>query len=83
MHAFVWHALPLPERAVDQTFNVVSRFPYMPATTGWLSAVRVPVLMDCTKARTDLGWEPEYDTLDTLAETVHAARAKGLLSSPR
>ncbi len=38
------------------------------------------MLMDCTKAREKLGWEPAYDALETLAETIHAARAEGLLA---
>ena len=35
--------------------------------------------MDTAKARTELGWRPEHDAGETLAETVTAARAKGLL----
>ena len=51
----------------------------MPAQASWLNALRVPVLMDCSKARSALGWEPQYDALETLAETVQAAREEGLL----
>lgn len=77
--ALGWYALPLPDVAVDATLEIVSRFPLMPARATWLNAVRVPVLMDCTKARRELGWEPRYDVLDTLADTIQAARTKGLL----
>ncbi|MDQ4094847.1 MAG: NAD-dependent epimerase/dehydratase family protein [Actinomycetota bacterium] len=79
-HALGWYALPIPELAVDATLNVVSRMPLLPAQASWLNAIRVPVLMDCTKAREKLGWEPAYDALETLAETIHAARAEGLLA---
>ena len=79
-HALGWYALPIPELAVDATVNIVSRMPLLPAQASWLSAIRVPVLMDCTKAREKLGWEPAYDALETLAETIHAARAEGLLA---
>ena len=41
--------------------------------------IRVPVLMDCSKARAALDWDPKYDALETLAETVQAAREQGLL----
>lgn len=77
--ALGWYSIPIPELAVDATVEIVSRFPLMPARAAWLNAIRVPVLMDCTKATRELGWEPSYDVLDTLAETVHAARAKGLV----
>jgi UDP-glucose 4-epimerase len=78
-HALGWYAIPIPELAVDATARIVSRLPILPASASWVHAVRVPVLMDCTKARMKLGWAPESDAMDTLAETVYAARAKGLL----
>ena len=82
-HALGWYAMPIPELAVDVTAKVVSRLPLMPARATWVNALRVPVLMDCTKARKELGWEPAYDALGTLAELVHGSRQKGLLSTPR
>jgi nucleoside-diphosphate-sugar epimerase len=77
--ALGWYSIQLPELAVDATVEIVSRLPLMPARAAWLNALKVPVLMDCSKAERELGWEPEHDVLDTLAETVHAARATGLL----
>ncbi|MDQ3985480.1 MAG: NAD-dependent epimerase/dehydratase family protein [Actinomycetota bacterium] len=79
-HALGWYALPIPEVAVDATLKVISALPLLPAQAGWINAVRVPVLMDCTKAREKLGWEPEFDALDTLAETIRSARDEGLLA---
>ena len=40
----------------------------------WIEAVRVPVLMDTAKARTQLGWRPRHDALETLRATVEAHR---------
>ena len=80
-HALGWYAIPIPELAVDITARVVSRIPLMPARASWISALSVPVLMDTTKAKMNLGWEPECDAFDTLADTIQAAREKGLLSS--
>jgi UDP-glucose 4-epimerase len=77
--ALGWYSVPLPDIAVDATVNIVSRLPLMPAQASWLNAIRVPVLMDCSKARAALDWEPHYDALETLAETVQAAREQGLL----
>ena len=77
-HALGWYAMPVPEVTVDLTARVVSRLPLMPSRASWISAIRVPVLMDCTKAREKLGWEPQNDVLDTLADTIAGAREKGL-----
>ena len=77
-HALGWYAMPVPELTVDLTARVVSSLPLMPSRASWISAIRVPVLMDCTKAREKLGWEPRNDVLDTLADTIAGARDKGL-----
>ena len=79
-HALGWYAIPVPDLAVDATSKIVSRLPLLPAETQWVNALRVPVLMDCTRARQKLGWEPRFDALDTLSQTIFAARDKGLLS---
>lgn len=80
-HALGWYAMPIPELAVDLTARIVSRIPLMPARASWISALSVPVLMDTSKAKMNLGWEPEHDAFDTLAQTIQAARETGLLSS--
>lgn len=79
-HALGWYAIPVPELAVDITARVVSRIPLMPSKASWISAIRVPVLMDTSKAKMNLGWEPEHDAFDTLAQTVQSARESGLVS---
>ncbi|MDQ3940250.1 MAG: NAD-dependent epimerase/dehydratase family protein [Actinomycetota bacterium] len=81
-HALGWYAMPVPELTVDVTAKIVSRLPLMPARASWINALRVPVLMDCTRAREKLGWDPEYDALDTLADTIAGARQKGLPIGP-
>jgi len=81
-HALGWYALPIPEVAVETTVKVISRMPLLPTQAHWLNAIRVPVLMDCTKAQEGLGWKPAYDALDTLADTIRSARDKGLLRLP-
>lgn len=78
--AMGWYSIPVPELAVEATTSIVSRLPLLPVTARWISAIRVPVLMDTTKARKLLDWDPQHDALDTLAETIYAARARGLLS---
>jgi UDP-glucose 4-epimerase len=77
--ALGWYSVPIPEIAVDATISIVSKLPLMPARAAWLNAVRVPVLMDTSKAKQALGWDPKYDALETLAETIQAAREQGLV----
>jgi UDP-glucose 4-epimerase len=78
-HALGWYAVPVPELAMDATVKIVSRLPLLPAEAAWVNALQVPVLMDCSKARTKLSWSPRHDALDTLAQTIQGAREKGLL----
>ncbi|MHA1803041.1 MAG: NAD-dependent epimerase/dehydratase family protein [Promethearchaeota archaeon] len=33
---------------------------------GWLRMSRYPIIVDCTKAKKELGWAPKFDTLQTL-----------------
>lgn len=82
-HALGWYAIPIPELAVDLTARIVSRIPLMPARASWISALSAPVLMDTSKAKMNLGWEPEHDAFDTLAQTIQSARERGLVSLGR
>ncbi|MEA2426095.1 MAG: UDP-glucose 4-epimerase [Thermoleophilaceae bacterium] len=77
--AIGWYSVPIPNLAVEVTAEVISRIPFAPAELSWINALRVPVLMDTQKAREKLGWQPEYDTRETLAETVEGAREEGLI----
>lgn len=77
--ALGWYSVPIPEIAVDATVSIVSKIPLLPTKASWINALRVPVLMDTTKARSELGWDPKFDVLETLAQTVAAARARGVL----
>jgi nucleoside-diphosphate-sugar epimerase len=69
-----YYSVPVPDLAVDATAEIVSRLPFLPAEASWINAFRTPVIMDCAKARTELGWRPKHDAQDTLRETVAGAR---------
>jgi UDP-glucose 4-epimerase len=77
--ALDWYSVPLPELAVDAAAGLVARLPFMPAEAQWVNAVRTPVIMDTSKARAKLGWEPRHDAQETLRETVIAAREDRLI----
>jgi UDP-glucose 4-epimerase len=73
--ALGWRSIPIPRLAIDAAIRLVGAAPLMPARAGWINAFTVPVVMDCAKARRELGWRPERRARETLVETVAAARA--------
>jgi UDP-glucose 4-epimerase len=74
-----WRSVRVPRAAVAATAEVVSRVPKLPAEVSWINAFRTPVLMGTSKARTELGWQPRYDALETLRDTIAGARESGLI----
>ena len=72
--ALGYYTVPVPELAVDATAEVISRLPFLPDEASWIEAARIPVLMDCAKARRELQWRPRHDALETLQATVEAHR---------
>src|SRR4051812_40423236 len=69
-----WHAVRLPRAGVELTGAMAEKLPFTPAGMQWVQALRVPVVMDTTKAQRELGWEPAYDATETLRQTVSGAR---------
>ena len=74
--ALGYYSVPVPDLAVDATAEVVARLPFMPPEARWIEAFRRPVLMDCSKARSQLRWRPRHDADETLRLTVQAARSE-------
>jgi UDP-glucose 4-epimerase len=76
--ALGWFSVPVPRASVDLTAQL-ARLPLVPAKAQWVNAFRVPVVMDTTRAREQLGWTPEHDAREVLEQTVASARAAGLV----
>ncbi|GAA1922738.1 NAD-dependent epimerase/dehydratase family protein [Nocardioides marmoribigeumensis] len=62
--------IPLPGRPLHAAARALSRVPGLPSVTGWVEALAQPMVMDTTKARTELGWTPEHSGLDALRDTL-------------
>jgi nucleoside-diphosphate-sugar epimerase len=77
--ALGWPSVPIPHVAATLAAEATSLLPLLPAQLKWVNALRVPVLMDTTRAREKLGWEPEHAAPEVLADTVAHARDQGLL----
>jgi nucleoside-diphosphate-sugar epimerase len=73
--ALGYYSVPVPELVVDAAAEIVTRLPFLPGEASWITAFREPVLMDCAKARRELGWRPKHDAAQTLAAMVAGARA--------
>jgi UDP-glucose 4-epimerase len=66
-------AFRVPHAAAVAASAVVARLPMVPASAEWIHAVRTSVVMDTTRAKSILGWRPDYtsrETLDALSEQL-------------
>src|SRR5215213_1777569 len=76
--ALGWRWVPVPRPAVDLSTAAARHLTFASSKLEWATALDTPVLMDTSKARRDLGWEPRWDAEETLRQTVTGAREKGL-----
>jgi UDP-glucose 4-epimerase len=77
--ALGWRSVPVPGPALSVGTAAARRLTFASTKLEWAAALETPVLMDTSKARADLGWQPSHDAKETLRETVDGARRKGLL----
>ncbi|MGX9788110.1 NAD-dependent epimerase/dehydratase family protein [Mycobacterium sp. MMS18-G62] len=57
----------VPRIAVSTASEVIARLPFVPSAMEWLHVGRTSVVMDTTKAKTQLGWTPKYTAAETLS----------------
>jgi nucleoside-diphosphate-sugar epimerase len=69
-----WYSIPVPELALDAAAEMIAHLGFLPAQAQWIAAIREPMIMDTAKARRELRWRPRHDALETLRETITAAR---------
>jgi UDP-glucose 4-epimerase len=77
--AIGWHAVRVPRPAAEIGIGVAGRLGGLASRAEWAIALGSPVLMDTTKARRELNWEPRYDAAETLLQTAIGAREAGIL----
>ena len=53
--------------------TTIPPLPFLPPVAEWVEAATHPAIMDTTKARRELGWEPKYTALEALRATLPAA----------
>jgi len=63
----------VPAVAATAASAVIAHMPFVPSELEWLHITKVSMVMDTTKAKTQLGWKPNYtsaQTLQALAESL-------------
>jgi nucleoside-diphosphate-sugar epimerase len=62
--------IPIPAAPGQAVARAVSRMPFLPPAAEWIEAASRPVIMDTTRAREELGWQPRYSALEALRDTL-------------
>jgi nucleoside-diphosphate-sugar epimerase len=62
----------VPRIAARATSEALTRLPFVPSALEWLHAGRTSVVMDINKAKSQLGWTPQYSAADTLSALAAA-----------
>jgi nucleoside-diphosphate-sugar epimerase len=65
--------LPPPRRVVRTAARAVAALPFAPPMAEWAEAIARPAIMDSSKARKELGWEPRFSGLEALRDTLARA----------
>jgi UDP-glucose 4-epimerase len=59
--------IKVPRAAAVATSKLISRLPFVPSALEWLHAGRTSVVMDVSKAKEQLRWQPKYTAAETLS----------------
>jgi UDP-glucose 4-epimerase len=62
----------VPAVAASAASAAIARVPFVPSLLEWLHIARTSVVMDTTKAKTQLGWRPVHSSAETLAALASA-----------
>ena len=68
--------VPVPRAVATAASAVLARSPVSPATAEWVHVVRVPLLMDTSRAGRELGWTPAYTSAQALAAMADAVAGR-------
>ena len=69
-------------RAARAVMGLAWRLRLQPSPPGWLDAGMTAPLLETSRARTELGWEPRRDALDTIRELLEGIRDRAGAPTP-
>jgi UDP-glucose 4-epimerase len=58
----------VPHVAATAASALIAKLPFVPSPLEWLHVGRTSVVMDISKAKIQLGWQPTYTSAETLAD---------------
>ncbi|KUH80823.1 MULTISPECIES: NAD-dependent epimerase/dehydratase family protein [unclassified Mycobacterium] len=58
----------VPKVSATVASEIIARLPFVPSMLEWLHVGRTSVVMDTTKAKTQLGWQPKHTAAETLSQ---------------
>jgi nucleoside-diphosphate-sugar epimerase len=62
-------AIPIPGAVVRTAARAITSLP-LPPQAEWLEALTQPSIIDATKAKRELGWQPRYTSTQALRDTI-------------
>ena len=66
--------LPVPARLVQAAARAVAALPFLPPVAQWVETASHPPVMDTTRAKRELSWDPRFTALETLRDTLRRYR---------
>ncbi|MGY1644431.1 NAD-dependent epimerase/dehydratase family protein [Geodermatophilus sp. SYSU D00703] len=63
-------AIPVPAGPAELAARVMTRLPFLPPAAEWVEAVTRPAIVDTSRAKEVLGWQPRYTGLEALRATL-------------
>lgn len=66
--------LPIPNGVAKRLVDVAYHARISPTGSPWIDMMRYPVLVDTTRARTELGWVPRFDSRTALEDMLERFR---------
>ena len=64
--------LPVPRAVTKLAFAAAARLPNLVPALGWPQLLTQPLELDSTRARSELGWRPQFTSAEALASTRRA-----------
>jgi nucleoside-diphosphate-sugar epimerase len=65
--------VPIPGELASSAARAAAAIPplpFLPPVAEWVEAAAHPAIMDTTKAKRELGWQPKYSALEALRDTL-------------